>query len=366
MTFSEPLEIEHVTVELYDTHALPVPLPKPRLMPGNASSLTVDLPVLKTGGYTVLYRLLSEDGHPVTGTYTFSIGERLIQPSPPNTEGQSPADSLPARLIRLRAVTEILLIVGAGCFWVWQLLYWRGYALPAGISQRFVRVGMLFVLASLFLQALYYYGMISPTQPSLVWASPFFLSLLAQGLVLLLLLVPGMVQGWYLLLSFCLIAIQAASGHVWGQQPWLNALLLRLLHLSGIALWLGSLGVLLLTLWRKQLTALNHSPSFRPVLLTILLVSSLAVIFSGVLMTAVQTDWEAIISSLSAWSLLLAGKIMLLLLMLLIALRQHLRWRRQGILPARTLLVWELFFGLIAIVLGVWMSQSAYPLPPVG
>ncbi len=364
LTFSEPVEIEHVSVELYDTHALPVPLQKPRIMPGNASGLVVDLPAMKPGGYTVLYRLLSEDGHPVTGSYTFSIGERLIQPRPPMAEGHSQSDPLPARLIRLRAVTEGALLVGAGCFWIWQLLIWRGYSFHSGITARFMRVGMLFVLAALFLQALFYYGTISSTDSSWAWSSPFFLSLLAQCMVLLLLLVPGMVQGWYLLLSIFLIAIQAASGHVWGLDPWWMALLLRLLHLFGIALWLGTLLVLLLSLWKNKLAAWNHSPSFRPVMLTLLLFSSLAVAVSGMLMTAVQTNWEAIISSQSGWSLLLAGKTTLLLIMLLFALRQHLRWRGQGILPVQSLLAWELFFGLIAIVLGVWMSQSAYPLPP--
>ncbi|WP_370247453.1 copper resistance protein CopC [Nocardioides sp.] len=93
-----------VSVTMLDPAGRPVPLSQPAR---SGSTATVALPdaAFATGGYTVSWRIVSSDGHPVGGSYGF-----ILDPTaPPSTssEGSVPAWVAPAGL-------GVLVLTGGG------------------------------------------------------------------------------------------------------------------------------------------------------------------------------------------------------------------------------------------------------------
>ncbi|MDY0393200.1 hypothetical protein RWE15_00575 [Virgibacillus halophilus] len=194
---------------------------------------------------------------------------------------------------------------------------------------------------------------------------PFILMLFAQLLVLLLLVIPGMVRTWYVALWLILAAIPAFGGHVWGMEYTIAALIPRIIHELSIAVWLGALCyVLLLTVWNRK-EAQDDVPwqLFRPFFVNKMLVMAGLVVLSGISMVYMQTGWTALIKDWMPWNALLVVKIALTLLMLILAAYQTLKWKSRRVFTTNKLVRTEWIIGLIVIVLGVWMSQSAYPIP---
>ncbi|MFX4631768.1 hypothetical protein ABTB56_19855, partial [Acinetobacter baumannii] len=72
------------------------------------------------------------------------------------------------------------------------------------------------------------------------------------------------------------------------------------------------------------------------------------------------TDVALIWQSSLAWSYLLYAKIVSVCIMLALAYRQTKRWRANGSLRMKWLR-WEIIFGIVAVLAGLWMSQTNYP-----
>lgn len=91
LVFLQSLDPEHTTVVVTDADESQVEAGEPVIDGGEVS---VDLPPdLPDGEYTVAYRVLSNDGHPVQGSYTFTVATgRAPSPEP----GESAAADLPA------------------------------------------------------------------------------------------------------------------------------------------------------------------------------------------------------------------------------------------------------------------------------
>lgn len=74
------------------------------------------LPGAPAGTYTVAWRVTSADGHPVTGTITFTASRAA--PGQPSTPGGSPAAPAPAQPTRLPGSLKLLIGVVAIIFGV--------------------------------------------------------------------------------------------------------------------------------------------------------------------------------------------------------------------------------------------------------
>lgn len=73
--FSEPVEIAFGSVSVYDPAGRMLPVGDARYLPDDSASLGVALPAgLRDGTYTVGWRVISADSHPVSGAFTFNIG----------------------------------------------------------------------------------------------------------------------------------------------------------------------------------------------------------------------------------------------------------------------------------------------------
>ncbi len=73
--FTEPLEPNYSRIHLLDTNGDPIELPPSEVDPTDAKQLSVSLPDLPDGIYTVSWRVVSAaDGHPTEGSFAFGVG----------------------------------------------------------------------------------------------------------------------------------------------------------------------------------------------------------------------------------------------------------------------------------------------------
>ncbi|MFE1166038.1 copper resistance protein CopC [Nocardiopsis sp. NPDC058789] len=89
LTFSGPPMDVSTAVLILDSAAEPVTTTEP-LVDGH--EVSVELPSdLADGGYAVRWRVVSSDGHPISGALTFQVGEG--GPPPPDLEAAPPDES---------------------------------------------------------------------------------------------------------------------------------------------------------------------------------------------------------------------------------------------------------------------------------
>ncbi len=366
LRFNEPVEQDLATVTIYDWNAKPV-------FNGNpdgggsvrAPLLEFSLPKLKEGTYTVKWSVVSLDGHPVSGSYVFAVGKA--------TEGgvkSVAGNGGQASLIVSRTIAQGLLLLGAGLFWFGWLAERQGFPGLTSLFGRGRTIAMILLVLATIGELITYALELPPGLVQMVFNGrwdiltefPFVLMLFTQLFFLVLLCIPGMVNGWYLFMWFALAVIPAFGGHVWGiENPYL-AVIPRIIHQLSIALWLGALGyVILLIHWhRKQATDVSWK-EFRPFFVYKMMVASGLVVLSGIIMVFLQTGWTAVITDWMGWSTLLLLKVIFTIVMLGLALFQTLTWKKRGSFTTKKVVRVEWIIGLAVILLGVWMSQTAYP-----
>jgi methionine-rich copper-binding protein CopC len=95
ITFSEDLLATAVRIEVHDAEGVPVADGKPVVAGAVATQPLVD--GLSAGGYSVTYRVVSKDGHPVSGSTTFTARTAAATTTaPPPTTSTTPPESTTA------------------------------------------------------------------------------------------------------------------------------------------------------------------------------------------------------------------------------------------------------------------------------
>jgi copper transport protein len=74
LTYSEPVEPRFAIVSVTDADGRRVTSGSPSRSPANADTLVVPLQKVPEGWYLVYWRVISVDGHPVRGAFTFAVG----------------------------------------------------------------------------------------------------------------------------------------------------------------------------------------------------------------------------------------------------------------------------------------------------
>lgn len=360
LRFTETLEPDLITIRLYDWTGEEIKLDKPSLQPGDAAQLNAPLPELPEGTYTAVVAVVSSDGHPVEERLSFSIGQKSASVVQPSEKKQDHS-----YLIVYRYLAQGIILLGGGLY----LISWRGnrFGLPAfgeilGIGRQ---IGWALALVGLvFLWFLYDESLPAVSLTEALWQgngtllsqSPFAVMLIASFALLLLLVIPNMISGWYVSIWILLVSAQAFGGHAWGISPVWLAIALRLLHVLAVSLWLGALAYLLLVMKKAE----QGQKAFKAFFLRTVAVAALLAVVTGFLMMVVQTDVASILQSSNPWSYLLYAKAALVGVMLAFAFRQTKRWREKNRLQPK-LLRWELLLGILAVLMGLWMSQIPYP-----
>ena len=271
LRFSEPVELALGSVRVYDADGREVQQGDAFHPGGDAAAVAVRLPaVLGAGGYTVTYRVVSADSHPISGGFVFSVGEDAAPPARGVAEllGDQQAGTVTSvAFAAARAVQYGAIALGLGLLAV-LLLAWRpalratgaGEAAAGAFAARARRLllaagiaGAVSGVAAIGLQA-------ATAQGDALWSS-----LGAAGNVLQTRF--GTVWGIGVL-AWLAVAVLAAArrplaagvplaglallpglgGHAGVQDPVAVLLAANVLHVLGASAWIGGIAALVLAL----------------------------------------------------------------------------------------------------------------------
>lgn len=132
LRFTEAPELPLSEVSLLDRSGATLQVGEPAAVPGEPESLSVDVPALEQGVFTVTWRTVSKvDGHPSGGTFAFGIGVSPLQVAPVEAPAVDTPEPSPLEMAgRLVLFVGLGLLVGAT--WVGSL----AFVVPPGPVRR--------------------------------------------------------------------------------------------------------------------------------------------------------------------------------------------------------------------------------------
>ena len=405
LTYTEAVEPRFAIVSVTDVKANQMTSGSPRRSPGNADTLVVPLKILPEGWYLVYWRVVSVDGHPVRGAFTFAVG-----PNPgPAPEFVIPSISETAttkRLLIARWLAFVLVMASVGLF-VLRI----GIARPlvrrvSGTRLRGVSIAFM-VTAALALIATPIYLLLATAQFALrswydigalvplIRASAFGRGFLDLELTFVLFTLAALVALWVdrpererrsivELLSLAgagiaagaVLLVPGLAGHAAQSSPRAWALVFDWSHLVAGSLWVGGL-IGLIVLWRtlpaaRRIAGLVVSvPRFS----NVAFVSVNVLIASGVAAAIIQLPtvsslWNTSYGKAILVKVSLLGAAMLLAAVNLLWTRPRLAASagdRPDIGPATAMLLRRLVASEIVLVAAIIFAAavlSSLPPPP--
>jgi copper transport protein len=276
LEFNEPIQADFGSVRVFDSDGERVDEGEPEYPEGNQRSVAVGLSDgLERGVYTATYRVVSADGHPVSGGFAFGVQVAASSGSAPSVAdllGESDAGAAVEVLygvVRGLHYAALLLMVGLLAFWA---LVWRGLDAPrwpGGLLLGAAALGFLTAGAGFPLQGLVASGaglgdvldrtvleVSFDSRTGFAWAGR---CLVWLALIALLFVTRAPSRGRVLLLSgpvLLLILSLPYGGHARTQSPEAVLVPADIVHVAAAGAWLGGLVLLLVAFWpRREATA---------------------------------------------------------------------------------------------------------------
>jgi copper transport protein len=371
LTFNERLEEGLYYIKVYDSGKKQVTAAN-AVMNSTRTGLYLDLPKLADGDYIVTYHVISADGHPVEGTYLFSIGQggganaSLAEAM----QGMHRHDGLSLQigwsdivqfLSRILYYFSLLAVTG----WVvWMRLYKpKDPETGAYLLKWFVWLQRAFLLSVIFMifthmqdavgsggaQALV--ELFTKTGLGISWLIVLILALLGFVLIRRSLAID-------VLWAAVVWLAKSFSGHAAAFEPVRETITVDFIHLAAASVWVGGLVMLVVLLRYRKEEAL----AFLPLLSNAALLSIAFLIISGIVSVLLFLPDVSYVFY-TQWGWLLLGKSALVLLVVITAafIRRTFRKRQDTRLRRWLALDVSLMFVIVAIV-GVFTYLS--PLPP--
>ena len=259
LDFDEQVEATLGDVRVYDSEQREVSKSNTVRSASDASVVTAEVPTLKNGVYVVVWRVVSADGHPVTGAFPFEIGTKstgtsaaLLEDVLNRTETTSPLGN-PMSILRLLGFLGLILLIGC------VSLLWRSPLL----GNARVRKTLRYSSVSIAVSSLGLLLMQGPYTAGKSWGSLFDSFLIGEvmqtrlGLALFIRAICAFSWGviaftasaslsrrWRISVvatAVITIATYAASGHQSaGTLPGIFVPL-DMIHLAAISTWVGAL-----------------------------------------------------------------------------------------------------------------------------
>ncbi|HYX89773.1 MAG TPA: copper resistance protein CopC [Gaiellaceae bacterium] len=270
LTYSEPVEPRFAIVSVTDADGNQVTAGSPTGEPGSPQTLVTPLRRVSEGWYLVFWRVISADGHPVRGAFTFAVGPN---PGPP-PQFRVPSLSetaTTAQLLATRWVVFLSLLTALGLFVLRSLIARPVVRAVPGCSLRSLNVAFAVALF-VALVATPVYVVVATAQFSLRSAfdlgailpvarvSSFGKGYLDLELVLALFAVAAAAALWVdrpkqpqrsvaellalpaaLATGAAALVLPALAGHAGQKSPRGLALPLDVVHLAAASVWLGGL-----------------------------------------------------------------------------------------------------------------------------
>jgi copper transport protein len=268
LTFDEGVQIPPDAVRMFDSDGKTVAIGAPTH--GDSSSVvTAAVPTIADGTYVVSWRVVSDDAHPVSGGFTFSVGKATA-----GTGSAAIADILGANqgdkavgvvfgVDRMLAFLSVLVFAG-GVFFIRTL--W-----PEAAERRPVVVLLVVAWATVIVTALAGIGLEAAYGSGRGFSAMFDSELIRQVLrshfgeawlaraILAAALFPfarrprwgtgPVVDVALALAGLALVGTISYGGHATTGRGVALAFVTDLVHVSGAAVWLGGLSILALALW---------------------------------------------------------------------------------------------------------------------
>lgn len=401
--FNEPIEAEFAVISVTDKDANRVTKGIPRRAEGSRSTLTVPLDRLGPGWYLVYYRVVSADGHPIRGAYTFAVG-----PSP----GPPPQFDIPSLeetaatgpLLTLRWVVLLSMMSAVGLL-MFRLLIARPLLRRVpDASLRAVSVGLAVTLGVALLSTLAYVNAttadfaqrsfwdLGATVPS--WRESMFGRGYSDALIVLVAMALASALALRLdrpererrsiaelaavtgalLAAAALMLIPGLAGHAGQNSPRGLSLTLDWVHMVAGAIWIGGLIGISLVAWRASTRRVACMVVVVPRFSRVALISVLALMATGTVAAILQLPtleslWQ------TGYGQALIAKIAILLVAMVLAAVNLLRTkprleaveRRPGLGESTTGLLRRLVGGETVLVVGAVFAagiMSSLPPPP--
>jgi len=259
LDFDEQVEDTLGDIRVYDSEQREVSIGKTVRSASDVSIVSAEVPMLKNGVYVVVWRVVSADGHPVTGAFPFEIGTKstgtsaaLLEEVLNRTETTSPLGN-PMSTLRLLGFLGLILLIGC------VSLLWRSPLL----GNARVRKTLRYSSVSIAVSSLGLLLMQGPYTAGKSWGSLFDSVLIGDvmqtrlGLALFIRAICAFAWGLVALTASATvsrrwrigviatavttIATYAASGHQSaGTLPGIFVPL-DMIHLAAISTWVGAL-----------------------------------------------------------------------------------------------------------------------------
>ena len=227
----------------------------------SASKISLPIPSLRDGAYQVDYRITSEDGHTVRGSYWFVVGDAALPAASPATRGDIAEPLVYAA--KILYTLSLLLLVG-WLFWGWaipsQTRAFRSFHGSVSFGLQLAHaMGLLLMIG---LQSAGFAPASEEAYRIPIGAGfgvGWLVSLAAAACGPFLLRRTAASDMAWIALA---LAAKSYSGHAAGAEAMLTAWALGWLHTAAAALWAGGLFFLLLCWKRHRLYAAELLPAF--------------------------------------------------------------------------------------------------------
>jgi len=370
LVFNESVDARAAFLQVLDSDSKAVAKGAPEPAAGGRG-VRAALPELGEGHYTVSYRVISADGHPVSGAFVFTVGE---PPARPAAEDYNPH----RQIGHVHDHGTGGLTLDAFLLYAARFLYYAGLLAAAGLAlwswqrrapeevrdarEAGIRLAGRFLVLAALCHVFFQLNDLNRGLPLEEWVrvltrtamGGLLLATLGLAVLSLALAVSGPLVR--LLWAAAALAVEAGNGHAAaGGFPALT-IALDAVHLAAASLWAGGL-LLLVAVWRRQPT---EAARFA-LLFSRWALGSFAVLWVTGTLYTLEILPAVEYLTLTAWGGWLLAKSALVLAVMAVAFFIRRRLRR-GRVPSGALLVADA--GLLgAIVLSVAVLTYQIPLP---
>ncbi|MFE3636004.1 copper resistance protein CopC [Streptomyces sp. NPDC059168] len=313
LTFTESVALLTESFRVYDPKNHRLRTGEADHAPGHSETARVPLPArLATGTYTVTWRVVSADSHPVSGALTFSVGKRTAAPAaPPPDRAENRATTSLYDIARYLAYLSVAFLLGTVVFVAYCRPPGRDRLRRPALAAWWVLLAStaaLFVLRAPYEDGASPAGAFAPSslirtatsRSGELLLTRLTLLLLAAACVLLRRSLRRRVPRRALSASAALGAVAlsltwAAAEHASAGPQVPVAVASTVLHVLAMAVWLGGLAALLLTLRRDPSAEPAPEGAPSPVARTVVRFSRLA--FASVVVltvTGVYQSWRGL------------------------------------------------------------------------
>jgi len=395
LTYSEPIEPRFAIVSVTDAAGRQLTSGQPHRAPGAPQTLVTPLRRVPEGWYLVFWRVISADGHPVRGAFTFAVGPSPGPPPQFRVPSLSETATTPQLLVS-RWVVFLSFLSALGLFVLRMLIARPVLRRVGGTSLRAVSITLgvallvalvatpvyvILATAQFSLRSAFDLGAVVP----LARASAFGRDYLDLELVLALFGVAAAValaldrperpqrsvvellSVWAALAAgAAALVLPGLAGHAGQRSPRGLALPLDALHLSAVSIWLGGLiGLVIFWLTVRREARVAGLSVVVPRFSNVALVSVLALIGSGIGQSLLEVPtlaslWQTSYGKALLVKIALLGSAMLLASVNLARTKPRLQaaGRQPSVGSGAALLLRRLVQGEILLIVGALFAAA--------